>query len=300
MTACERAPYFGAMRRVFRKLLLLTLLALAAPTPACNRWRPARSYEVHAGAPGRQSYAVVQDVLAAKSYRVLGRDDAALQARVRAHANESSEATASFIAFQVHADGRVTLTPSGYLVRPDGTIHRKLENELAELELAIANRLNVPPGPAGGGQAVPPAPSPLAPTPSAENSSPGSLPKAWSERAYEPSTWGSDEFTCIPAKIPAEQQPELRIRLSDGQDAKVSISIAYAPELCRSPQQCSQAGGCPALGLGDEQQVQELAGRIARKEISSEATLVARGMPLAALDLARHGSVAKALSQIKK
>jgi hypothetical protein len=88
--------------------------------------------------------------------------------------------------------------------------------------------------------------------------------------------------------------------LSNGENAKVAISIAYAPELCRSAKQCKLPGGCPALGLGDEHQVQALAERIAKQEIQSEATLTSRGQPIAKLDLSRHGSIAKALLQIKK
>lgn len=288
------------MRGTLYRLSFWTLLALSVPVVACNRWRPARAYEVQVQQPGRVAYDATHEVLAAGRYQVVERNDDARRARVRAHAHESNDAQASFIQVEVAPDGRVTLTPSGYLVRADGTIHRKLEAEVEELERAIALRLNgqigAPTAAVASGGSPAPAPSP----PSTPAASSGAVPHAWTERAYDPGTWGSDEFTCIPARIPPEQQSELRLQLSNGQEASVAISIAYAPELCRSPQQCSLPGGCPALGLGDEQQVQALAGRIARKEVSSQATLVARGTPLATLDLSRHGSVAKALAQIKK
>ena len=303
MTSFEPVTYFAWMRRALRNLLFASSLAILAPglMLGCNRWQPARAYQVPPGSAGaKPTYDAVQEVLAANKYQVLEKNDAAFTTKVRSHAHESNEALASFIAIGVEPNGHVVLTPSGYLVRPDGTIHRKLESELEELEYALSQRLNVP---LGARQPLPPPPvaSPsAAPTGGAGASATGGIPYAWSERAYEPSTWGSDEFTCIPAKIPPEDQSQLRLRLSNGQDASVVISIAYAPELCRSPQQCSLPGGCPALGLGDEQQVAALAGLISNNAVAKEAVLTSRGVPLATLDLSKHGSIAKAMLQVKK
>jgi hypothetical protein len=301
LTSFERVTYFAPMRRALRDLLFATSLAILAPglTLACNRWQPARAYQVPPGAAGaKPTYDAVQEVLAASKYQVLEKNDAAFTTKIRSHAHESNAAMASFIAVAVEPNGHVVLTPSGYLVRPDGTIHRKLESELEELEYALAQRLNVP---LGARQPLPPPPvvtASAAPTASASASS--GIPYAWSERAYEPSTWGSDEFTCVPVKIAPEDQGQLRLRLSNGQDATVVISIAYAPELCRSPQQCSLPGGCPALGLGDEQQVAALAGLISNNAVAKEAVLTSRGVPIATLDLSKHGSIAKAMQQVKK
>lgn len=302
LTSFERVTYFDCMRRALRNLLFATSLAVLAPglTLGCNRWQPARAYQVPPGsAGGKPTYDAVQEVLAASKYQVLEKNDAAFTTKVRSHAHESNDALASFIAIAVEPNGHVVLTPSGYLVRPDGTIHRKLESELEELEYALSQRLNVP---LGARQPLPPPPvasASAAPTATASASSTG-IPYAWSERAYEPSTWGSDEFTCVPVKIAPEDQSQLRLRLSNGQDATVVISIAYAPELCRSPQQCSLPGGCPALGLGDEQQVAALAGLISSNAVAKEAVLTSRGVPIATLDLSKHGSIAKAMQQGKK
>ncbi|MDQ2645752.1 MAG: hypothetical protein M3020_18190 [Myxococcota bacterium] len=293
------------MRRALRNLLFASSLALLTPvlTLGCNRWQPARAYQIPPGSAGaKPTYDAVQEVLSANKYQVLEKNDAAFSTKIRSHAHESNDALASFIAITVESNGHVVLTPSGYLVRPDGTIHRKLESELEELEYALSQRLNVP---LGARQPLPPpAPPPTAATagtaPSASTSSPTGIPYAWSERAYEPSTWGSDEFTCVPVKIAPEDQSQLRLRLSNGQDATVVISIAYAPELCRSPQQCSLPGGCPALGLGDEQQVAALAGLISNNAVAKEAVLTSRGVPIATLDLSKHGSIAKAMLQLKK
>jgi len=293
------------MRRALRNLLFATSLAILAPglTLGCNRWQPARAYQVPPGtAGGKPTYDAVQEVLAANKYQVLERDDAAFTAKIRSHAHETNDALASFIGVAVEPDGRIVLTPSGYLVRPDGTIHRKLESELEELEYALSQRLNVP---LGARQPLPPPAAPASPAASATptttaSTATGGIPYAWSERAYEPSTWGSDEFTCVPVKIAPEDQSTLRLRLSNGQDATVVISIAYAPELCRSPQQCSLPGGCPALGLGDEQQVTALAQLISNNVVAREAVLTSRGIPIATLDLSKHGSIAKAMQHVKK
>ena len=123
---------------------------------------------------------------------------------------------------------------------------------------------------------------------------------AWNEAAYDPNTWGPGEFTCLPVKLPKEDQQTLKLKLSNGEEADVAISLAYAPELCRSPSQCPTPGGCPALGLGDAQQVARLAQRLVSKEIRGMATLLHRGQPVATLDLTRHGLVAKAMAQVKQ
>jgi hypothetical protein len=273
----------------YAKSVAILGIGLALATPACNRWRPARYFEVAQSAPGpapARRFELVKQVLAEDNYQVTRQDEAKRTTRVRAHTHDHVDSMASFLELRVTDDGKVVITPSGYLVRADGTIHRRLETEIELIQLALYRRFR---------HAGSPAPSEA---PKAPDS--GGPPIAWSERAYEPSTWGSDEFTCIPAKIAPEDQAELELVLSNGETAAIAISIAYAPELCRSPKQCKLAGGCPALGLGDERQVQALAERLAKREIAGQATLTARGQPIAQLDLSRHGSIAKALLQLNK
>lgn len=273
------------------KSLAIVGLALALAAPACNRWRPAEHYEVKSG-PGPaadQRYVLVKKVLAEDKYKVVKEDPARRSVKVRAHVHDHVDSMASFIELRVADDGRVAITPTGYLIRSNGTIHRRLEKEIELLELALYRRFRTA-GTAGAAE----------PSSPVEASNPDAPPAAWSERAYEPSTWGSDEFTCIPAKIAPEDQAQLELVLSNGENAAVAISIAYAPELCRSPKQCKLPGGCPALGLGDERQVRALAERLVKQEVASEATLTARGKPLAKLDLTKHGSIAKAMQELEK
>jgi len=186
----------------------------------------------------------------------------------------------------------VHLGASGYLVHPDGTIHKNLNSELASLQKTLSKRL------ASGALPPPPpaAPVDVTQTPSA---APGSLPTAWSEPAYDPSVWGHGNFTCLPVKLAAEQQSELSLKLSNGENADVSLSLAYAPELCRSPGECKLPGGCPALGIGDTDHVSRLAGRLSKKEIGPQATLLLKGQPVAIIDLSKHGSIAQAMTEIK-
>jgi hypothetical protein len=187
----------------------------------------------------------------------------------------------------------VHLGASGYLVHPDGTVHKSLNSELARLQKSLQQRLGS--GAAPRGQAGPASAS-LPPPP---NPPPGSLPVAWSEPAYDPSVWGHGNFTCLPVKLAVEEQSQLTLKLSNGENADALLSLAYAPELCRSPGECKLPGGCPALGIGDPERVSRLAGRLSKSEIGSQATLLLRGQPVAVIDLSKHGSIAQAITEIK-
>jgi hypothetical protein len=126
------------------------------------------------------------------------------------------------------------------------------------------------------------------------------MPQAWSEPAYDPSVWGNGNFTCLPVRVPAEHQAALTLQLSNGEKADLQLSLAYAPELCRSPTQCKQPGGCPALGIGDSERVNRIAARLSKGEIAALAMLLDGGRPVANIDLSRHGSIVQAMSEIKR
>ena len=91
------------------------------------------------------------------------------------------------------------------------------------------------------------------------------------------------------------------LQLSNGEKADLQLSLAYAPELCRSPAQCKVAGGgCPALGIGDPERVNRLAGRLQRNEVGPHATLLDGGTPVVTIDLSKHGSIVQAMTEIKR
>jgi hypothetical protein len=73
-----------------------------------------------------------------------------------------------------------------------------------------------------------------------------------------------------------------------------------APELCRSPAQCKVPGGCPALGIGDPERVSRIAARLSKGEVAAQAILLDSGKAVANIDLAKHGSIVQAMSEIKR
>jgi len=180
----------------------------------------------------------------------------------------------------------VHLSATGYLVHRDGTTHRTLNAELAALDKQLRRALA-----ASGSAGAPTAKAPPLAAPS------GSLPVAWSEPAYDPSVWGRGNFTCLPVKLADEEQAQLTLRLSNGETADVLLSLAHAPELCRSPAECKLPGGCPALGIADADRVGRLASRLAKHEIGPLATLFSRGQAVATIDLSKHGSIAQAIAE---
>lgn len=271
------------------------VLALALGTAGCGRWTPAKSYEVPVqGGDPQATYGTVLEVAGAEKYKVVARDPATKKIRLESKLSGSESDSKSFIDVQV-AVGTVWLNAAGSLVR-DGKVHKKLSTEIAKLERKLKERLQTgaPATPPAGTVATPAA----APAPVADAST---VPQAWSEPAYDPSIWGNGNFTCLPVKVPAEHQAQLTLQLSNGEKADLQLSLAYAPELCRSPAQCKVAGGgCPALGIGDPERVNRLAGRLSRNEIGALATLLDSGKPVANVDLSKHGSIVQAMSEIKR
>jgi len=280
------------MRSVARALGFCCLLTALGPLACGNRFRPIESHDVAVAADPNQTYALVLDALKSEKYQIVDQDAAAHGVRVRSHIDEHDASRVSLISLQV--DGAaVHIGAAGYLVHPDGTIHKSLNSELASLQKSLSKRL------LSAGPIAPTRPPPPAELPPPPNAPPGSLPAAWSEPAYDPSVWGHGNFTCLPIKIPADQQSQLSLKLSNGENADVLLSLAYAPELCRSPGECKLPGGCPALGIGDTERVSRLAGRLSKHELSSQATLLLKGQPIAIIDLGKHGSIAQAMTEVK-
>ncbi len=257
--------------------MLATLAALAAT--ACG-WRQQPPHDVAGLADPHATYAVVLETLQSERYIIIDQDAAGLAVRVRSHVEESDPAHVNVILLRVDA-GAVHLSASGHLVRPDGATHRSLNSELASLHQALQKKL------AASGQS----PSSVAAQPLAPIT--GLLPVAWSE----PASNGRGTFTCLPNKLAVEEQTQLSLTLSNGETADVSLSLAYAPERCRSPAACKLPGGCPALGISDSERVLRLAGRLSRHEIGPLALLSLRGQPIATIDLSKHGSIAEAMAQ---
>jgi len=269
----------------FHSGLCLALL-LSGLATACG-WRQQPAHDVAGLTDPSASYQVVLDTLKSEKYAVLDRDSVAHVVRVRSHVDESDPAHVSVILLRVDG-GSVHLSASGYLVRPDGATHHALNSELSSLHKALQKRL------AGASHRVAassPAEQPAAATPA------GPLPVAWSEPAYDPSVWGHGNFTCLPVKLAEEDQSQLLLKLSNGETADVLLSLAHAPELCRSPASCKLVGGCPALGIADAERVSRLAGRLAKHEIGPLATLFRRGQAVATIDLSKHGSIAQAMTE---
>ncbi|HYQ26837.1 MAG TPA: hypothetical protein VER04_06445 [Polyangiaceae bacterium] len=268
--------------RGFRARLGLGLLLVALAATACGGWRLPPPHEVRALPDPDSTYAVVLDTLKTEKYTIVEQDAAAHNVRVRSHVDENAASRVSLILLHVES-GAVYLSPSGYLVRPDGTTHHALITELASLHRTLEKKFATS-RPSTSAALRSPAPAQ------------GSLPVAWSEPAHDPSVWGHGSFTCLPIKLADEEQTQLSLKLSNGETADVLLSLAHAPELCRSPAQCKLAGGCPALGIADADRVSRLAARLAKHEIDALATLLSKDQPIAVIDLAKHGSIAQAMA----
>ncbi len=270
-----------------KRALCSVILGFSLCFGCAGRWQPASSHDVAFQAEPQAAFAAVQEVVTAQGYGIQFKDEAAKKLRLQSRANANS-----FIDIEVTA-GVVKLAPAGNLVRGD-KVHKLLGSELNNLEVDLKKRF-------GGGQVVAVAPSSPSNTAAAAPAvDAAGMPAAWTEPAYDPSVWGNGQFTCIPVRVPADHQGALSLQLTNGEKADLQLSLAYDAGLCRSPAQCKQSGGCPALGIGDTDRVNRLAGRLSRGEIGATAVLLDSGKPIANIDLSRHGSIVQAMSEIKR
>ncbi|HET7545198.1 MAG TPA: hypothetical protein VFK05_35275 [Polyangiaceae bacterium] len=259
-------------------------LLLVGLATACGAWQRQPPHEVPALADATASYLVVLETLRDQKYTIIDQDPATHTVRVRSHVDEHKANRVSIILLHVEGD-KVYLSASGYLVRADGSTHHALNSELAELDSTLRKKL--------GAASQPAASAALAPS----AGPPSSLPLAWSEPASDASKWGNGVFTCLPVQLADQEQTQLSLQLSNGEAADVMLSLAHAPELCRSKSKCKVADGCPALGIADAERVSRLAARLSKHEIGSLATLYSRGQPLVSIDLSKHGSIAQSMNE---
>jgi hypothetical protein len=266
------------------RLLLAALVALLAfGAAACGgRWRPQQASDVAGLSDPNATYAVVLDTLKAQKYKVVSQDAASHTVSVRAHVGERDAEGGSIIHLQV-SGSTVHVSATGYLVHRDGSTHRTLNSELASLNGKLKKSLS------SGAAPMTTAAPVEAPA--------GDLPVAWSEPAYDPAVWGKGNFTCLPVKLAESDQAGLTLKLSNGENADVWLSLAHAPELCRSPAECKLPGGCPALGIADADRVSRLAARLSKHEVLPLATLFSKGQAVATIDLSKHGSIAQAMAE---
>jgi len=285
MLRLSRPRSVTGLRARLGPAVLLVALALTA----CG-WRQQPPHDVPALSDANETYAVVLDTLRSEKYTILEQDAATHAVRVRSHVDESDPKRVSVISLRVDG-GAVHLSGSGFLVHPDGTTHHALNSELASLHKKLSKKLASSGQPASSASAAASV-APIAPVAAGE-----ALPLAWSEPAKDTKVWGSGNFTCLPVKLVDAEQTQLSLKLSNGETADVSLSLAHAPELCRSPSACKLPEGCPALGIADAERVARLAGRLAKHEIGPLATLFSRDRALVVIDLSKHGSIAQAIGE---
>ncbi|MEI9935965.1 MAG: hypothetical protein WDO69_01945 [Pseudomonadota bacterium] len=271
----------------FRAGLRSAVLLAALGATSCGAWQRQTPHDVAGLTDPQATYVIVLRTLQDEKYTIIDQDAAERSVRVRSHLHEDSPEHVSVILLHVSGTS-VYLSASGYLVRADGTTHHALNSELAMLHNALQKRIAANGQNAANGAAT---------QPSGSAALVGSLPLAWTEPASDQSVWGHGVFTCLPIKLADEEQTQLSLKLSNGETADVLLSLAHAPELCRSPAQCKLAGGCPALGIADADRVSRLAGRLSKHEIGALATLFSRGQPIAMIDLGKHGSIAQAMAE---
>lgn len=152
------------------------------------------------------AFAAAVKVASERQYNVLERRDPDRYLHLRAHVDENRSDHASYITIKVDAAGRVTITPSGSLVKND-KVHPKLSSEITYFEDALKGELKRGAASAPATASAlppPPPPPPVAETvsispPPPPAPSPASPPKA----APKPAATSKDKAPAAPKAKPA-------------------------------------------------------------------------------------------------
>jgi hypothetical protein len=234
------------------------------------------------------AYRTLLDVLTEDKYQFLQQSGPERTVRVRAHVDEDEPSQPSFITAVVDPAGTIQLTLTGYLVKRDGKVHARLEDEAEELQEALERRF------AKGQVAATTAQSGPPPQPTATLAFAGSsLPRGFYQAA--PPGQGEGELTCLPVHV--AENAELTLRLSNGEISEVLVALNNAVGICTN--ECRAPNGCPALGVGDRARVERLAERMASGQVSTQVQILAKGSAIAEIDLARHRFIKQQISRAR-
>jgi hypothetical protein len=191
------------MRRTFARWCLSLLLSVPV---GCAHWAPLSDHAMQAQVDPASAYAAVLKVAGERQYNILERRDPDRYVHLRAHIDENRSDHASFITIQVDASARVTIVPSGSLVKND-KVHPKLSSEITYFEDALRGELkrSTPAAPATLAALPPPPPPP----PSAETAAPPPAPSpapsvaAPAKPAPKPAATSTSKTPAAPKPKPA-------------------------------------------------------------------------------------------------
>jgi hypothetical protein len=195
------------MRRTFARLCLA--LVLSVPV-GCAHWAPLTDHAMQAEVDPATAYTAVLKVAGERQYNILERRDPDRTVHLRAHVDENRSDHPSYITITVDAAGRVTMVPSGSLVK-NNKVHPKLSSEITYFEDALRGELKrsaasapptavalPPPPPPPPAETAPPAPPPPPAPAAVAPAKPASKPPATSTSkapaAPKPKPAGGDDW----------------------------------------------------------------------------------------------------------
>jgi len=184
-------------------LALACLVTLLSGPIACAHWAPLTDHPTQAQVDPATAYAAVLKVAAERQYNILEQRDAERSVQLRAHVDENKSDHVSFITVRVDPAARITITPSGSLVK-NNKVHPRLSSEVTYFEDALRGELKhsaaSAPAPVAALPPPPPPPpaetaaAPVAPTPAPTAAAPAK------PAAKPPAT--------SPSKAPAVPKPK--------------------------------------------------------------------------------------------